>query len=60
MVEPELGLAPVIPPVVAPMVHVNELGTLAVKVIFGPVPLHALAVGGFVTTGFGLTVTVIV
>jgi hypothetical protein len=60
MVAPEPVLAPVMPPVIAPIVQVKLLGTLDVKVIFGPVPLQILAVAGLVTVGAGLTVTVIV
>jgi hypothetical protein len=48
------------PPVIVPIVQAKVLGTLDVKVIFGPVPLQALAVGKLVTAGFGSTVTVIV
>ena len=47
-------------PVIVPIVHANVLGTLAVKPIFGPVPLHVFAVLGVVTAGLGFTVTVIV
>ena len=60
IVEPEPALAPVIPPVMTPIVHVKVLGTLAVKLIFGPVPLQVLAVAAVVTTGEGLTVTVMI
>jgi hypothetical protein len=48
------------PPVIVPIVHVNVLGALAVKLILGPVPLQVVAVLGVVTTGFGFTVTVMV
>ena len=58
MVEPELALAPVIPPVIVPIVHAKLLGILAVNGIFGPVPLHVIAVAELVTDGLGLTVTV--
>ena len=58
MVEPEPALAPVIPPVIVPIVHVKLLGTLAVKEIFGPVPLQLFAVDELVTVGAALTVTV--
>ena len=47
-------------PVIVPIVQVKVLAALAVKLIFGPAPLQVLAVAAFVTTGFGLTVTVIV
>ena len=55
---PEPALAPVMPPVIAPTVQVNVLGTLAVSAMFGPVPLQVVAVFGVVTTGVGSTVTV--
>ena len=48
------------PPVIVPIVHVNVLGALAVKLILGPAPLQVVAVLAVVTTGFGFTVTVIV
>ena len=53
IVDPDPALAPVIPPVMLPIVHVNVLGTLAVKPMFGPVPLHVEAVAAVVTTGVG-------
>jgi hypothetical protein len=59
MVDPELAVAPVIPPVIAPIVHAKLLGVEAVKTMFGPVTLQVLAVGELVTIGVGLTVTVI-
>ena len=60
IVDPEPTLAPVIPPVIVPIVHAKLLGTLDVNAIFGPVPLQVPAVGELVTIGVGLTVTVIV
>ena len=60
MVSPELGLAPVIEPVMVPITHVKLLGTLEVKAIFGLVPLQVTAVAELVTAGLGFTVTVIV
>ena len=48
------------PPVIVPIVHVNVLGALAVKLILGPAPLQVVAVLAVVTTGFGFTVTVMV
>ena len=60
IVPPDPALAPVIPPVIVPMVHVNVLGALDVIVIAVDVPLHISFVGALVTTGVGLTVTVIV
>jgi hypothetical protein len=59
-VVPDPALAPVIPPVFVPIVQVNVLGTEAVNVVFGLVPLHIVVVPEFVTAGFGLTVIVIV
>ena len=60
MVEPELALAPVIPPVIVPIVHTKLLAVLAVNEIFGPVALQVLAVAELVTDGIGFTVTVMV
>jgi len=60
IVGPELALAPVTPPVTVPIVHEKLLAPLAVKVIFGLVPLQTVAVFELVTAGAGLTVTVIV
>jgi hypothetical protein len=58
MLEPDPALAPVMPPVMVPIVHVKVLGMFAVNVIFGPVPLQVLAVGELVTEGMGFTVSV--
>jgi hypothetical protein len=60
IVEPEPALAPVILPVMEPIVHVKVLEMLAVKLMFGLVPLQVLAVAVVVTTGDGLTVTVMI
>lgn len=60
MVVPKLPLAPVMLPVIVPIVHVKLLVALAVKVIFGAVLLQMLAVVALVRAGVGLTVTVIV
>ena len=60
MVAPDPALAPVIPPVIFPIVQEKLLGALAVNEIFGPVPLQVIAVAGLVTAGVGFTVTVIV
>jgi len=60
IVAPEPALAPVIPPVIVPIVHEKLLATLAVKLIFGPVPLQVVFVAAVVTIGVGFTVTVIV
>jgi hypothetical protein len=60
IVLPEPALAPVILPVIVPIVQVKLLATLAVNAIFGPTPLQVLFVGAVVTTGVGVTATVIV
>jgi len=60
IVAPDPALAPVMPPVMVPIVHAKLLTVLAVKLIFGLVPLQILAVVALVTAGIGLTVTVIV
>lgn len=60
MVEPKDALAPVIPPVTDRTVHAKVLGVLEFNTILGEEPLQIEAVGGFVTIGVGLTVTVIV
>lgn len=54
---PEPFNAPVIPPVTVPTVQVNVLGTLAVRLILGLLPLHIRAVEEVVTIGEGSTVT---
>ena len=51
--DPELAVAPVILPVIVPTVHAKLLGVDPVRLIFGPVPLHVLAVAGVVTSGVG-------
>jgi hypothetical protein len=60
IVFPAPGIAPVILPVIAPTVQVKLLGALAVNAMLGLVPLHVTAVLAVVTTGVGVTVTVIV
>jgi ABC-type proline/glycine betaine transport system permease subunit len=60
IVAPDPALAPVMLPVIVPIVHAKLLGALAVNAIFGPDPLQVLAVAALVTAGIGLTVTVIV
>jgi hypothetical protein len=52
--------APVIPPLMVPIVHAKLLAAVAVREIFGPVPLHIETAAGFVMEGRGRTVTVIV
>jgi len=59
MVKPEPAVAPVMPPVIVPMVQLKVLAIEAVKLMPGLVPLQIVAVGEFVTTGLGLTVTMI-
>ena len=44
-------LAPVMPPVIVPIVHAKLLGEEAVKVILGLVPLHVIAELAVITTG---------
>lgn len=51
--------APVIPPVIVPIVQLNVLGAVAASEILGLVPEQIAAVFAVVTTGVGLTVTVI-
>jgi uncharacterized protein (DUF433 family) len=58
IVPPEPALAPVIPPLIAPIDQLNVLPVEEANTIFGEVPLHVTAVEGFVTAGVGLTVTV--
>jgi hypothetical protein len=60
MVDPVPAVAPVIPPVIVPIVQENVLAALAVSPILVAVPLQMVAVLAVVTTGVGLTVTVIV
>ena len=58
--DPEPLLAPVIPPLMAPIVHEKLLAVLEVSVMFVPVPEQIALVAAAVTTGLGLTVTVMV
>ena len=60
MIGPEEALAPVMLPVMVPIVQVKVLGVLAVKEIFGFIPLQVLAAAALVTAGFGFAVTVMV
>jgi hypothetical protein len=60
IVLPAPAVAPVIPPVTVPMVHVKLLAAEAVSEIFGLVLLQMDSVAGLVTAGVGFTVTVIV
>ena len=60
IVAPELALAPVMLPVIAPTVQLKLLAVLAVNAMFGPIPLQVLALADVVTNGTGFTVTVMV
>ena len=60
MMFPDPALAPVMPPVIVPIIQVKVLGMEAVKIIFDSVPLQVVAVAEVVTAGAGLTVTVMV
>jgi hypothetical protein len=60
MVPPLPALAPVMPPVTVPTVHVKLLGALEVSVMPVLVLLHIVVVAVLVTSGVGLTVTVMV
>ena len=58
IVLPVPGVAPVMPPVTVPMVQLNVLGEVAAREMLGLVPEQMAAVFAVVTTGVGLTVTV--
>jgi hypothetical protein len=58
MLVPEPELAPVIDPVIAPIVHANELGVDDVNAMFVAAPLQIDAVFAVVTAGAGFTSTV--
>jgi hypothetical protein len=60
IVAPLPAVAPVIPPVTVPTVHVKVLAAVAVRAMFVAVALQIVAVFAVVTEGIGLTVTVIV
>jgi hypothetical protein len=60
IVVPDPAVAPVMPPLMVPIVQLNELGALAVSAMFGLVPVQIELAAAFVTAGVGLTVTVIV
>jgi hypothetical protein len=59
-VEPEPAVAPVIPPVMVPMVHEKVLAVFAVRLIAVLLSLQIVAELGVVTKEDGFTVTVIV
>jgi hypothetical protein len=56
--DPDPEVAPVMPPETVPTVHEKLLGALDVNGRLVFVPLHIDHDGGLVTTGVGLTVTV--
>ena len=60
MVEPEPATAPLMLPVLVPKVQLKLLAALAVRAMFGLVPLQTVAVVEVVTAGTGFTVTVMV
>ena len=60
MVAPEPAVAPVMPPLMVPIVQLNVLAAVAVSAILVADALHIAAVFAVVTAGVGLTVTVIV
>ena len=60
IVDPDPEFAPLILPVMVPIVQVNVLAALAVKLIFGLKLLQIDEVLAVVSAGVGLTVTVIV
>jgi hypothetical protein len=60
IVLPDPALAPEMPPITVPIVQVYVLAMEAVKLILAFVPLHMALTADVVTTGAGLTVTVIV
>ena len=60
IVPPELAEAPVILPVIVPIVQLKLLGALDVNAILVAIPLQTFSVAKFVTKGVGFTVTVIV
>jgi hypothetical protein len=60
MIVPDPEVAPVMPPVIVPIVHANVLGALDVSVMFGLVPLQIEVFAALVTAGVGFTVTVMV
>jgi hypothetical protein len=60
MLLPDPAVAPVIPPVTVPIVQLNVLLAVDVSEMFVVPPLQIVALFAVVTTGLGLTVTVIV
>jgi hypothetical protein len=57
---PDPADAPVMPPLIDPIVHEKFAGVVDVSAMFGLVALQMVAVAAFVTTGLGFTVTVMV
>jgi hypothetical protein len=60
IVAPPEALAPLILPVMVPIVQVNVLAAVAVRAMLVAVALHMVAMFEVVTAGVGLTVTVMV
>ena len=60
MEDPAPAPAPVIPPEMIPTVQVKVLGMEAVRLMFDDEPLHMPIAAELVTTGAGLTVTMMV
>jgi len=60
IVDPNPGLAPVIPPVIAPMVQAKLLGVDASKLILVAEPLQMSAMFELIIIGSGSTVTLMV
>jgi hypothetical protein len=58
IVDPLATEAPVIPPVIVPIVQPNVLAALAVRGMFGPMPLQVVAVGEFVMAGVAVALEV--
>jgi hypothetical protein len=60
IVPPELADAPVMPPVIVPIVHAKLLAILEARIMLVDTPLQIVFVEELVITGIGFTVTVIV
>ena len=60
IVLPDPALAPVMPPVIVPTVHVYVLGITEVRLMFEPVPLQTTAVKALEIIGACETVIVLV
>lgn len=53
IVVPDPAVAPVMPPVMVPIVHAKLLGAVAVSAMFVFEPLHIVLVAGVVIEGVG-------